>query len=694
MRDAEPADRAVLRRVRDARSPGRRRPLAARNRRLGPAPAGRRARRRATPGHGPVRRPRRLHRAVRGPRRRGGPRAAVELLRARDRRHRALRRHASRSSSATRSWPCGARRSRTRTTPSGRSAPASTSSTPCRRSGPAIQARVRRAHRRGGGHARRDRARAWSRATSSTRHRACSRSRRAGAVLVGEATQRATSGAIAFEAAGEQLLKGKARPCRRGGRCGSSPSAAAAAATTALEAPFVGRDDGAAPAQGPVPRDGTRAPGPARVGHRPGRHRQEPARLGVPEVPRRPRRDRSTGTRADRPAYGEGITFWALGEMVRRAPACSRPTTRPRRARASPRCSRSTCPTRTSDGGSSRRCSRCSGRATPRPAGRRSCSPPGARSSSGSRRTGVGRAGVRGPPLGRPGHARLHRAPARVEPQRPDPDRHARPARAARAAAGLGRRQAGVPRPRPRAARRRRRCASCSAGSSPGLPEAAVRVDRRARRGHPAVRGRDHPDARRRRPAARARGRHRVRAGRRAGRARRAGDAARADRRAPRRARHRGPRPGPGRGRPRPDLHVGGLAAVAGLEPAGARRSGSTASSGASSCAARSTRGRPSAASTRSSRRSSARSPTPRWRGATGAAATSRPRGTSSRSATTSSPAPSPATTSPPTARRPRVPRPRRWPPRRGSRCAPRPSGRSRSARPARPSRSSSRRSR
>ena len=64
-----------------------------------------------------------------------------------------------------------------------------------------------------------------------------------GTVLVGEATQRAASGAIAFEPAGEQALKGKASPipawralrvvAERGGQ-GRSDT---------LEAPFVGRDD-------------------------------------------------------------------------------------------------------------------------------------------------------------------------------------------------------------------------------------------------------------------------------------------------------------------------------------------------------------------------------------------------------------------------------------------------------------------
>ena len=64
-----------------------------------------------------------------------------------------------------------------------------------------------------------------------------------GTVLVGESTQHATSGAIAYEEAGEQLLKGKTAPVAAwravrvlGLRGGSGRRAA-------IEAPFVGRED-------------------------------------------------------------------------------------------------------------------------------------------------------------------------------------------------------------------------------------------------------------------------------------------------------------------------------------------------------------------------------------------------------------------------------------------------------------------
>ena len=113
-------------------------------------------------------------------------------------------------------------------------------------------------------------------------------------------------------------------------------------------------------------------------------------------------------------------------------------------------------------------------------------------------------------------------------------------------------------------------------------------------------------------------------------------------------------------------------------------------SSGASCSSSRSTRARPSAASTRSSRRSSARSPTTRSRSATARSAISPRPASSSRSRPTSWPGRWPATTWRPTATRPTGPRPTRWPPRRGWRCAARPSGRPPSARTPRRSRSSS----
>jgi class 3 adenylate cyclase/tetratricopeptide (TPR) repeat protein len=137
-----------------------------------------------------------------------------------------------------------------------------------------------------------------------------------GTVLVGEATMQAASGAVAFEPAGEQLLKGKAAPvpayralrvvARRGG----------AGRNEQLEAPFVGR--------GPELRmlkDFHLATGAER---RPrlvsiiGQGGIGKSRLvwefqkyidGVTEV--------VYWHQGRSPAYGEGISFWALAEMVR-----------------------------------------------------------------------------------------------------------------------------------------------------------------------------------------------------------------------------------------------------------------------------------------------------------------------------------------------------------------------------------------
>ncbi len=137
-----------------------------------------------------------------------------------------------------------------------------------------------------------------------------------GSVLVGESTYRAAAEAIAFEPAGEQLLKGKAAPvpayralrvvARRGG----------VGRNEQLEAPFVGR--------GPELRmlkDFHLATGTER---RPrlvsiiGQGGIGKSRLvwefqkyidGVTEV--------VYWHQGRSPAYGEGISFWALAEMVR-----------------------------------------------------------------------------------------------------------------------------------------------------------------------------------------------------------------------------------------------------------------------------------------------------------------------------------------------------------------------------------------
>ncbi|MET1231847.1 MAG: adenylate/guanylate cyclase domain-containing protein, partial [Candidatus Limnocylindrales bacterium] len=138
----------------------------------------------------------------------------------------------------------------------------------------------------------------------------------AGTVLVGEATQRASAGAIAYEALGEQALRGKTLPLaawralrvvgRRGGQ-GRSET---------LEAPFVGRADELA-----LLKDlyhSTVRERRARIVSITGQAGIGKSRLawemlkyldGISEV--------LYWHQGRSPAFGEGISFWALGEMVR-----------------------------------------------------------------------------------------------------------------------------------------------------------------------------------------------------------------------------------------------------------------------------------------------------------------------------------------------------------------------------------------
>ena len=137
-----------------------------------------------------------------------------------------------------------------------------------------------------------------------------------GAVLVGEATARAASAAIVIEPAGEQTLKGKTAPvpawralrvvAERGGRNRSE----------ALEAPFVGRADELrllkdlfhATARERRPRH-VSVTGQAGIGKT--RLAWEFLKYAAGLA------DESFWHEGRCPAYGDGITFWALGEMVR-----------------------------------------------------------------------------------------------------------------------------------------------------------------------------------------------------------------------------------------------------------------------------------------------------------------------------------------------------------------------------------------
>ncbi len=138
-----------------------------------------------------------------------------------------------------------------------------------------------------------------------------------GTVLVGEATERSASRAIAFEPAGEQMLKGKAAPVAAWRAVRVIAQIGGRNRAESLEAPFVGRDDDLR-----LIKDLFHATarerrarlvsviGPAGIGKTRLAWEFSKYRDGlVEEVWFHDGRS---------PAYGEGISFWALGEMVRR----------------------------------------------------------------------------------------------------------------------------------------------------------------------------------------------------------------------------------------------------------------------------------------------------------------------------------------------------------------------------------------
>jgi class 3 adenylate cyclase/tetratricopeptide (TPR) repeat protein len=138
-----------------------------------------------------------------------------------------------------------------------------------------------------------------------------------GTVLVGEATMRAASNAVSFEPAGEHLFKGKTAPvaawravavvARRGGQGRAST----------LEPPFVGREDELqqlkdlfeATGREQKPRLVT-VIGQAGIGKSRLAWEYEKYLDGVVET--------AFWHEGRSPAYGQGISYWALAEMVRR----------------------------------------------------------------------------------------------------------------------------------------------------------------------------------------------------------------------------------------------------------------------------------------------------------------------------------------------------------------------------------------
>ena len=136
------------------------------------------------------------------------------------------------------------------------------------------------------------------------------------AVLVGEATRRAAGEAIIFEAAADQVLKGKASPVPAWRAVRVVAQRGGVGRSEALEAPFVGRDEELRQL-----KDLFHATG------REGRPRLVsvigPAGIGKSRLAWEFLKyvdgllERVWWHDGRSPAYGDGITFWALGEMIR-----------------------------------------------------------------------------------------------------------------------------------------------------------------------------------------------------------------------------------------------------------------------------------------------------------------------------------------------------------------------------------------
>ena len=137
-----------------------------------------------------------------------------------------------------------------------------------------------------------------------------------GAVLVGEATQRSAAGAIAFEPAGEQALKGKAAPVEAWRAIRVVAERRGRGRSETLEAPFVGRDEELRQLKDAI--HSTQREGKARLVSVVGPGGIGKTRLSWEFLKYLDGLVDQVWWHAGRsPAYGDGITFWALGEMIR-----------------------------------------------------------------------------------------------------------------------------------------------------------------------------------------------------------------------------------------------------------------------------------------------------------------------------------------------------------------------------------------
>ena len=243
----------------------------------------------------------------------------------------------SRSSSATRSWPCGGRPRPTRTTRSGPCAPALELVDAVRSLGPAIQARAgvltgEAAVTIGAtnqGMVAGDLVNTASRLQSAAAAREpCSSARRPSGRHRGRSRSRRPA---------SRRSRARRRRSRPGARCASSPSVGGRNRSETLEAPFVGRDDELRLLKDLFHATGREGRarlvsviGPAGIG-------KTPPRLGVPEVPRRARRDGLVARRAAARPMATGSASGRSARWSAGGPACSRRTTTRRPARGSPR---------------------------------------------------------------------------------------------------------------------------------------------------------------------------------------------------------------------------------------------------------------------------------------------------------------------------------------------------------------------
>ena len=137
-----------------------------------------------------------------------------------------------------------------------------------------------------------------------------------GTVLVGEATQRAAAGAIAFEPAGEHALKGKELPLMAWVALRVVSKRKGLGRSDRLEAPFVGRDS-----ELRLLKDlfhATTRESRARLVSITGQAGIGKSRLAWEFLKYVDGLVEGVWWHDGRsPAYGEGVTFWALGEMVR-----------------------------------------------------------------------------------------------------------------------------------------------------------------------------------------------------------------------------------------------------------------------------------------------------------------------------------------------------------------------------------------